>query len=191
MTQTQIELKFIKSSQLRLLLIFEEYKSTLFVFPTVIANWVLFYLSYLLNFTSHTLQGSSDDLMHIIVPIMTKTSTKYNILLLFCEAFISSIEFVVTIIVHWIIRLIASFPGLRILTCNNCFRLCTKFKMFVLDDSSKWCFTICVVHNCIPLIVFHIQYFCLKSKATIFQFTKLVIKKLVNHSCKDNLRIGR
>ncbi|HFI0762116.1 TPA: hypothetical protein ACGO6Q_000643, partial [Streptococcus suis] len=42
MTQTQIELKFIKSSQLRLLLIFEEYKSTLFVFPTVIANWVLF-----------------------------------------------------------------------------------------------------------------------------------------------------
>ena len=59
--------------------------------------------------------------------------------------------------------------------------------MLVLNNSCIWNISLCVIYDCITLIIWLVNYFLLKSYGTIVQLTITVVIKLVDFPCKYNL----
>ena len=105
-----------------------------------------------------------NNLIHIHVAIHAESSAKDHILLFQCATFIFVKQFTVLRVIDRIVRFFAFLPCCRIFSGDHSLWLCTKFKMFMLDDPCIRNFIICIIDNRIALIISHIQHFCLKSQ---------------------------
>src|SRR5699024_311407 len=105
-------------------------------------------------------------LIHIIVLVLTKTTTKNNLILLLCKFSVFLIKLIITSVVNWIICFISTFPVCWIFPGNN--RLIwitlTEFKMLVFNYTSVGDFSFSIVDHCIALIVANILFFSFKTK---------------------------
>ena len=59
--------------------------------------------------------------------------------------------------------------------------------MLMLNNSCIRNFSLCIIDNCISLIVLTLKNFCLKSYRTILQSSQLITKILIDHSCENHL----
>ena len=101
--------------------------------------------------------------MHIVIFVFGKTSTKDDVLFFIGQLLVLFINIIVIMIVDWIVRFVVVFPFGGVFTRNDCFILCTEFEMFMFDNTCKWHFRVCIVYDCISLVVRVIQCFFLES----------------------------
>lgn len=118
---------------------------------------------------SGSVQSGPDDLIHIIVSILPKTSAEYYIWLGSGQFMIGRKAPLILFVIDRVIRLHTRFPFRRILPADDGLWLLFKNKMLVLKDSGIGHLSCREIHQSVSLPVETIQCLCLKMNRSVFQ----------------------
>jgi hypothetical protein len=130
----------------------------------------------------HFFEGRCYNLVHIIVAVFRKPSTKNDVRLVGSKGLVL-IEYPrVFIIIHRVIRLRSLHPFLRVLVRDHGFGLCAELEMFMLDNARERRFAVGIVHHCISLIVLLIQQLVIEAQAAVFELAEAEVEILVDRT---------
>src|SRR5690625_6800399 len=75
---------------------------------------------------------------------------------------------IIFFIIDWIIRFVTWLPFSWIFFRNHGFVLLAKFEVFMFNNPCIWCFAVCILDNCISLVIIcFLLYFCFGFSSTV------------------------
>ena len=153
---------------------------------------VYLYSSHWSKFFTTLSYSFANNLVHVIVFILTQATTEDNLRLGISQLFVLGVECAVLGIVDGIVWLVAGLPLAAVLAADDglgqvvAVLVLAELEPLVLDDACPRCFPVGVVDSGVALKTGLVQQFVLEADRTVFQRTQLVVKVGINGSCVDN-----
>ena len=113
------------------------------------------------EFVLNTVKCRYDNLIHIIVLVLSESAAEDNVLACICESLVLLIQCIVLIIVYRVVRLNTGLPLCGIFAADNRLFLLAELKVLMLDYSCIRNFSVGVIYNRVALMVFLVKYLCL------------------------------
>ena len=147
----------------------------------------------LVQFALTAVQHSGDNLIHVVVLILTQTAAEDDLRLGLGQLFVLGIQCAVFGIVDGVVRLVAGLPLGGILAADNRFGqvvavlVLAELEPFMLDDAGPRGLAVGVVDGGVALKAGLVEQLILKPDGAILQRAELVVKVGINGAGVNDL----